>query len=111
MVHQRFTGEHEGQTMKSYPIAYAHEEIEGCACAIVKQLEDRDHDPVMILLGDGEADPTPFHRRRFEMPDGNWSWEAADDRGRSVRSGVVHDEPPPSEEETEGELAPAGMAD
>ena len=97
--------------MKPYPIAYAHEEIEGCACTIIKQLEDRDNDPIMILLGEGESAPTPFHRHKFMLPDGSWEWEAVDDRGRTVRSGVIHDEPPISEEETEGELALAGMAE
>jgi hypothetical protein len=97
--------------MKPYPIASAHREIEGCACAIVTQLEDRDQDPIMILLGDGGAAPTPFHRRRFMLPEGGWAWEAVDDRGRAVRSGVIHDETLSHVSESEGEIAVAGMAD
>jgi hypothetical protein len=97
--------------MKAYPVTHAHEDLEGCACAIVKQLEDRDHDPVMILLGDGESAPTPFHRRRHILPGGGWAWEATDDRGRSVLSGVIHEDSPDLGVEADRELALAGMAD
>lgn len=98
--------------MKHYPVAYAHEDIESSACAIVKQLENRDQDPIMILVGEGDqAVPTAFHRRKYTLPDGGWSWEAVDDQGRWVRSGVVHDEATAGEVEEEKELELAGFPD
>ena len=98
--------------MRHYPVAHADAEVEGCACAIIKQLEDRDQDPITILVGDGPgAAPTPFHRRRHLTPEGAWFWEAEDDRGHLVRSGVVHHEPSAPELSPEDELALACFPD
>ncbi|MBW3623391.1 MAG: hypothetical protein KY468_08275 [Armatimonadetes bacterium] len=99
--------------MKQYPVAYADQEIEGCAPAIITQLESRTHDPIMILLGEGpHAVPTPFHRRKYEDPHGGWCWEAFDDQGRRVRSGVVHEEDSvEADNEDEEELNAAGFPD
>ena len=100
--------------MRQYPVAQAHREIEECACALIKQLEEREQDPITLLVGDGpQAAPVPFHRTKFHYPDGGWCWEAVDDQGRSVRSGVMHDEPPKEacDEAYQEELALSGFPD
>jgi hypothetical protein len=79
--------------MTKHPVAYAHENYQHCAHVIVNQLERRENDPIMILVGDcTDNSPTPFHRFKEIMADGHWYWKAVDDDGREVRSGVVHGE-------------------
>ena len=87
--------------MTHYEASFAHEDLADCAGSVVRQLEQRDNDPIKILVGESEAnEPLTFHRQKRFLPGGGWLWMAVDDQGREIHSSILHEDPPEEMDKT-----------